>query len=227
MQYELFTDEDLRADSPFKDRVVCVLGNFSMSSRALQKKLLELGADYKPSTRVSRNVHYVLLGEDAPQDQLQYIEALNFNGYVPKVLRQQDLDNILQGHYASYYVPEEITKNLHLTYGHYLRFRVDYTDGLNPLYTRELYLSPDTSTDSAKLSQMLGDRGIYANAYVDDNTDLLLISNSTHAVLQQGGTNDILRMIEQTYNSSRSQTYRFVMTTEDELLQWLHRTPAV
>lgn len=225
MQYELFSDEELRTDSPFKDRVVCTLGSFSLSSKALQKKLLELGADYKPSTRVSRNVHFVLCGEDAPQDQIRYIEALNFNGYMPKVLHQHDLDEILQGHYAAYYVPEEITKNLRLTYAHYLRFRVDYSAGLNPLYTREIYVSPDTKTEQARLFQMLGNRGIYANPYVDDNTDVLLISNETLSVLQRGETNEVLRMIEQTYNASRSQAYRFVMTTEEELLQWLQAAP--
>lgn len=222
MQYELFSDEELLTPHPFKGRVVCVLGEFQISSKSLQKKLLEFGADYKPSTRVSRNVHYVLLGDNAPQDQLQNLESLRFNGFEPKIITPQDFDDILQGHYTSYSVPEEISKNLHLTYAHYQRFKVDYHENINPLYTSELYISPDTYTSHDVLYQQLGNRGIYANSYVDENTDVLVISNETLAVLKRGETNDILRMVEETYNTSRAQAYRYVMTTEDELLQWLN-----
>ena len=221
MQYELFSDGDFTQDTPFTGRSVCVLGNFSLSSRALQERLLSMGADFKPSTKVSRNVHFILIGRGAPQDQLEYLQTLAFNGYHPKVLDSNQLDDLLAGHYAPYRVPEKIQKQLRLTLRHYKLFQVDYSKGVNPLYTKELYISPDMQTPRSELFQQLGDRGIYANPYIDETTDILVISDQTLACLERGESNKILHYIEDIYNKSRAQTYRYVMTTESQLLSFL------
>ncbi len=213
--------EDFHPETPFTDRVLCVLGTFRQSPRALQQRLRDMGADYKPSTRLSRNVHYLLLGQDPPQDQMDYLQTLAFNGYHPRVIRQDELDDILAGHYTPYLVPREIQKDLRLTAAHYEQLHVDYTQGLNPLYTRELYVAPDTQTPQRRLYQMLGDRGIYANPRIDDTTDVLLISETTLQNLRQGNLDPVAQYIEQTYNASRAQAYRYVMTTEPELLAFL------
>ena len=57
--------------------------------------------------------------------------------------------------------------------------------------------------------------------YIDDTTDILVISNDSLRHLQEGKTDDTLRYIEQQYNQSRAQAFRFVMTSEAELLAWL------
>ena len=221
MQYELFSDGDFTQDTPFTGRSVCALGSFSLSSKALQERLLSMGADFKPSTKVSRNVHFVLVGRGAPQDQLEYLQTLVFNGYCPKVLNANELDDLLAGHYSPYRVPEKIQKQLHLTLRHYQQFQVDYSCGVNPLYTKELYVSPDMQTPQAELFQRLGDHGIYANSYIDDTTDVLVISDRTLECLQRCESNEILRYIEDIYNKSRAQNYRYIMTTEGQLLSFL------
>lgn len=221
---ELFGESAQESQSPLAGRVVCMLGSFAQSSATMQRKLREQGADYKPSTRVSRNVHYVLVGRGAPQDQLDYLDTLAFNGYHPRVLRQPDWDAIQQGQWEEYRVPQQIEKHLHLTLRHYQSSRVDYSARMNPLYMRELYIAPDTETPQEQLYQLLGDRGIYANPYIDDSTDVLVISERTLDHLRQGETDEVLRAIESTYNASRAQQYRYVMTTERELVQWLTET---
>ncbi len=223
MQYELFSESDFQQDSPLAGRTVCALGAFSLSSRALQERLLALGADFRPGTKVSRNTHYVLVGRGAPQDQMEYLRTLAFHGYCPRVLSATELDDLLAGHYAPYRVPLKIQKQLHLTLQHYLQFQVDYSQGLNPLYTRELYVAPDTQTPQALLYQQLGNRGVYANPYIDDTTDVLVISDQTLGCLKSGQSCDVLRYIEETYNQSRAQSYRYVMTTESQLLSFLSR----
>ncbi|MCR4921150.1 MAG: hypothetical protein K5945_05510 [Bacteroidaceae bacterium] len=215
--------EDYRPDTPFTDRVVCLLGTFRQSSRALQQKLREMGADYRPSTRPSRNVHYCLVGENPPADQMDYLATLAYHGYRPRVLRQNDLDDILSGHYAGYRVPAEFCKDLRLTRSHYELSHVDYSLGMNPLYTRELYLSPDTLTPQYSLYRMLGERGIYANAYIDETTDVLLVSDRTLEDITEGRSNPVVEYIQQTYNRSRAQSYRYVMTTESEILAFLEK----
>lgn len=223
-QFSLFGDADFAADSPLKGRVVCILGTFRQPAKKIQQFFTALGADCRLSTKVSRNVHYVLVGRGAPADQLDYIRTLEYHGYCPRVLSQEGLDDMMQGHRSQYSVPAEISKNLHLTPSHYSNCRLRYGSSPgNPLYTRELFVAPDTVTPQPQLYQLLGDNGIYANPYIDDTTDVIVISDATLSRLHDGLRDDTMRTIEASYNASRSQTFRYVMTCESELLGWLER----
>lgn len=213
MQYELFSDADFQQETPFTKRSVCLLGSLPKS---LRQRIQALGAEIKQS--LSRNVHYVVLGKDVPASSLEQLRQLAFNGYNPKTLSENDLESILQGRYSSYIVPEQISKDLHLTLQHYLGSRLQYENKGNSLYMKELYLAPDVQPD---LYQMLGNRGIYANAYIDDTTDVIVISDASLQHLQEGKTDETLQYIEKWYNQSRAQAFRFVMTSEGELLAWL------
>ena len=96
-----------------------------------------------------------------------------------------------------------------------------YGDAGNTLYTRELFVPSDTRTPQDELYQKLGDHGIYANSYIDDTTDVIVLSDLTLERLKAGETDDTIRTIEKAYDESRSQTFRFVLTSEHELLEWL------
>lgn len=225
MQYELFSDTDLQQETPFTRRSVCLLGNFRIASKALQKKLQGLGADIKPG--LSRNLHYVVLGRDVPAEALEHLQQLTYHGYQPKTLTENDVDDILQGHYSPYIVPEETGKDLHLTLQHYLGAQLNYDGDENTLYMKELYLAPDTQTPQQDLYQMLGNLGIYANAYIDDTTDIIVLSDRSVQHLREGQSDDTLHYIEQQYNQSRAQTFRFRITSEDELLTWVRNRQMV
>ena len=222
MQYELFSDTEFQQETPFTRRSVCLVGTFRIATKTLQKKLQALGAEVKQG--LSRNLHYVVMGRNVPADAIERLQQMAFHGYQPKALDENDLENILQGHYNSYFVPEQTRKDLHLTIRHYLDGRLCYEERENPLYMKELYLVPDTETPQAELYQMLGNRGIYANTYIDDTTDVLVISDRSLQHLRNGQSDEALHYIEQQYNQSRAQTFRFRMTSEGELLAWL-RTP--
>ena len=223
MQYELFSDSDFQQETPFTRRYVCLLGSFHTATKALQKKLQALGADVKPG--LSRNLHYVVLGRNVPAESLEHLQQLAYHGYQPKELSESNLDDILQGHYNPYFVPEQTSKDLHLTLRHYLSAQVQYDSGDNPLYMEELYLAPDTEIPQGEFYQMLGNLGIYANAYIDDTTDIIVLSDRSVQHLREGKSNDTLRYIEQQYNKSRAQTFRFRMTSEGELLAWIKTRP--
>ena len=222
MQYELFSDADFQQETPFAGRSICLLGKFRQASKALQQRLQTLGAEVKQG--LSRSLHYVVLGRDVPSDAQERLRQLNYHGYCPKILNEADLDNILGGHYSSYATPVQVRKDLHLTYQHYLDAQLHFEGRENPLYTKELYLAPDVTPD---LYQMLGNRGIYANAYIDDTTDVLVISDSSLRCLQEGKDDASIRHIETWYDQSRSQTFRFTMTSEAELLAWLNKRRCV
>ena len=220
MQYELFGDADFQQEQPFAGRTFCLLGTFRQASKTLRQKLQGLGAETKQG--LSRGLHYAVLGQNVPADTQEKLAQLAFHGYCPKILTEADLDNILGGHYGAYAVPEQTKKDLHLTLRHYLECRLRFDGSLNPLYTKELFLAPDTLPD---LYQKLGNRGIYANAYIDDTTDVLVISDASLQHLRDGSTDASLRYIEEQYNKSRAQTFRFMMTSEGELREWLSAFP--
>lgn len=213
--------DDYVPETPFSGRVVCSAGTFRLSPRALAQRLLQMGADYKPSARPSRNVHFVLLGQNPPADVLDALRQLRFHGYSPRVLNPDELDDILAGHYAGYHVPQQIQKDLRLTPDHFQQLRLSYEGSLNPLYTREVYVDPLTRTPQPRLYQMMGNRGIYANPYIDDTTDCLLLAPDTLDSLRQGRPNPTISYIQQTYNQSRAQYFRFAMTSEEDLLRFL------
>ena len=48
-----------------------------------------------------------------------------------------------------------------------------------------------------------------------------MLSDLTLERLKAGETDDTIRTIEKAYDESRSQTFRFVLTSEHELLGWL------
>lgn len=221
MQYELFNDADFQQETPFTRRSVCLLGSFHTASKTLQKKLQALGAEVKQG--LSRNLHYVVLGENVPAEALEHLQQLAFHGYQPKELSESDLDDILQGHYSPYFVPEQTGKNLHLTSRHYFNAQFHYEGRENPLYMEELYLAPDTETPQEDLYQMLGNFGIYANAYIDETTDVIVLSNRSLQHLLEGKSDETLHYIEQQYNKSRAQTFRFRMTSEGEILAWMKK----
>ena len=220
-ELSLFQDDELMQCSPLKGRNVCILGSMRQPARKVQQFFAAHGAECRASTKVSRNVHYILLGDGAPADQVEYIRTLGFHGYHPRVIRQKELDDMMQGHFSPYFVPEAIAKELHLSYGHYERSHLVYGDAGNPLYTRELFVPSDTRTPQDELYQKLGDHGIYANSYIDDTTDVIVLSDLTLERLKAGETDATIRTIEKAYDESRSQTFRFVLTSEHELLGWL------
>ena len=219
MQYELFSDTDFQQETPFTRRSVCLLGSFRIASKALQKKLQALGADVKSG--LSRNLHYVVLGKDVPAESLEYLQQMVYHGYQPRRLSESDLDDVLQGHYSPYFVPEQTSKDLHLTFQHFLTAQVHYNSSENTLYMEELYLAPDTQMPQEELYQMLGNLGIYANAYIDETTDIIVLSDRSVQHLREGLSDDTLHYIQQQYNQSRAQTFRFRMTSESELLTWI------
>ncbi len=217
----LFPDMEAYETQPLKGRIVCILGSFVQPAKELTKRLTQMGAECKMGTKVSRNVHYVLVGNDAPADQLEYLHTLAFHGYHPRVLDQQGVDRLMEGHIASLMVDTEIRKDLHLTWEHYMQCCMKLEAGRNNLYTKELFVAADVMERTPGLSIALGNRGIYANTYIDDSTDVLVMGNDTLQKLKEGISDDTLHAIEQTYNQSHAQSFRYVLLAEAELKEWL------
>lgn len=219
-QLTFFFDEREESKAPLEGRIVCVVGSFRQSIYTLQHFFQELGADFRPTAKPNRNVHYVLLGEGATAQTLEYLQTMAFHGFCPRVLRSQDIDDLLHGaDIEKYIVPKNISKNLKLTYRHYELMRLDLTEQMNPLYTHELFVPSDTSIASEELYQLLGNKGVYANTYIDDTTDTLLLSDASLLRLREEGTDATIQYIESTYNNSKAQYFRYAILSESDVVE--------
>lgn len=220
MQLSLFDDQEVQPQCPFTNRSVCVLGQFSQG-RALVPRLQRLGADVRLT--VTRQLHYVLVGENAPSAELEKLEQMNLNGWVPRQIGQAQLDEILNGFGSSYHVEAEICKHLTLSAAHWHQFRVDFSSDANPLYTCELYVPVDDFVKQHNLYQELGNRGIYANPSLDETIDCLFLSDDAVKHMLSGTTCDELKTIERLYNESRSQMFRWRLTCVSDILDFLEK----
>ena len=220
MQYGFFTDEDFQQATPFTDRVVCVIGNIGTNASAVKKRILDFGAT-EVRTSVSRGVHYVIIGDDVPDSQLSALSELNFHGYYPMILHKAELNDIFSGHYTDYISSSEIVKTLRLGIQHYNELKVELIPGVNSLYTKEVYVPAVTQISQTELCQLLGNLGIYANSYMDDSTNLLLLPDYSISHLKEGITDDVILYIQDSYNTMRAQNFIFQLVSESDLLAWL------
>ena len=220
MQYGFFTEEDFQQTTPFTDRVVCVIGNLGSNTNAVRKRILDFGAT-EVRTSVSRGVHYVVIGDDVPDSQLSALSELNFHGYYPKVLHRAELNDIFSGHYTDYTTSPEIVKSLRLGIQHYNALKAELKPGLNSLYTEEVYVPAVTQNSQPMLCQQLGNMGIYANSYMDDATNLLLLPDVSISHLKEGKTDDVILYIQDSYNTMRAQNFVFQIVSESDMIAWL------
>ena len=220
MQYGFFTDEDFQQTTPFTDRVVCMIGSLVTNANTVRKRILDFGAT-EVRTSVSRGVHYVIMGDDVPDSQLSVLSELNFHGYYPMVLHKAELNDIFSGHYTDYTTSPEIVKSLRLGIQHYNALKVELMAGINSLYTKEVFVPASTQISHTELCQQLGNMGIYANSYMDDATNLLLLPDSSISCLKNGESDEVIQYIQDSYNTMRAQNFIFQIVSESEMAAWL------
>lgn len=80
-------------DNPFYDKKVVITGVFTQNRKELALMLKNLGADI--DTTITKRTNFVVMGEEAGWKKVETIEKLQGEGYGIKVIRQQELDEIL------------------------------------------------------------------------------------------------------------------------------------
>ena len=71
------------------------------------------------------------------------------------------------------------------------------------------------------LFQQLGDLGVYANNYIDDTTNILLLPDESISHLKEGTTDDVILYIQDSYNAMRAQNFAFQLISESDILAWI------
>lgn len=233
-EVSLFFQEEQPNDSvnnPFAGRKVVIEGTFhTLKRETIKIRIQRLGGEVL-SGDVTKNVQYIVLGKNAAAEKVEKLNKLNFNGYYPKILREEDCCNIFEGQYEGYFMPKELSKDLRLTTEHYKKNHVQYGNILtepsgrqyipNPLYGKNLYLGQGIRGDKLVLSQMLGMLGIYSGLGLSDSTQIIVLSHEAFRALEDGDTHPELSLIQETYNRGLAQWYSYLLTTEQDLLSWI------
>ena len=227
-QLTLFDDLEMAPalQCPFVGRRVVVTGSFALGRQALRSSLLRMGAAEVKFDKLQRNAHFLLVGENPNEEALKYHRLYVHDGYNIMKLYADDLQRIQNGDYAPYQMPEEITKDLHLTEEHLFWKAPDIDglknqrlpspvalDSLSVLYGREIYVHPSIMNDMPELAQLLGCMGAYANTEMDEMIDSILISTSMPV--------EICRSIEESYNASRATLFNIPFIILEDLMSYV------
>ena len=206
--------------NPFYDRKVVITGVFNCDRKKLAAKLKSMGADIDVS--ITRKTHYVVIGNEPGPAKMQKIDKLIHDGYPIRPLYQNDLDNILSGKYEGYYMEKKIRKNLKLSYEHYIRHHITFSDDCyNIIASKELFFGKGFAGDFNVFNQITGNLGAAGdNICIYPETNICVLSNSTIQKLMDGVSDETIKYIENYYNSSKSIEFTYTFLSEQEILDF-------
>lgn len=218
---ETIADEN----SPFYNRNVLVTGEFVIDGEEIDRTDIEktlriqYGAILKAN--ISKNVHFILIGESPGPDKIKDVENLIYNGFNIRKLYEEDLYKILKGEWEGYHVSEEIVKDLNLTYEHYTKKCLKFENGLNVIAGKEMFQGKGLSGEKDLFAQITGNLGANSDYQMFPETNLCVLSDSTIEKLKNGEKDNTITCIEACYNSRKARTFELSFISEGEILRFV------
>lgn len=207
-------------NNPFYDRKVVLTGLFSQGRQELGKILKSMGADN--DTSISKKTNFVLIGKEPGEAKINKLNKLLHDGWSIKKLYQEDIDNILNGEWEGYHVPKTNTKDLNLTYEHYLKHLYNRKNVNNPIYGHELFVSNSILGHFDYFSQMCGYVGAFVNDDMCPEIDLCVLSERTLSLLKQGKKDETIQYIESYYNTHKAVVFDYRFISETDILNYIN-----
>lgn len=209
-------------DNPLRDRCFVILGKFGFDRSEIKNALQMMGGEEK--NQVSKNSHFVLLGTDAPEDQLANLSKLRKNGYQLRVIQDdEELEELLYVGGQKFMVAKEIRKQLDFTWHHYEEHIVDLSGVQNAIAGKELYFGASLAGKEDYFYQMCGNLGSFGNWDLNPAVQICVLSDATLALLKQGQKDETIRAIETYYNNTPAITFEFRFISETAILDFCRR----
>jgi hypothetical protein len=73
------------------------------------------------------------------------------------------------------------------------------------------------------IRQLIGNFGGYANPEYYDDTNVVMLSDETLSLLEQGVKDDIIIQIENQYNESSAKMFDIQFTCESDFISWVKK----
>ena len=237
-QLDIFGDSAISQQNPLTNRRVGFIGTFK-NRAALVKKVKEFGASDKSKDGLTRDTQILVMGSDVKQEDLNRLKCYEHDGWKPLKITEVELQKIFKGHYAGFETPSVAKKHVCLDMSYYnwsppVLSDVDsdedygvrcssplvYGEG-NPIYGMEIYVPNKPHTDMGILRQIIGNFGGYANTEYFDETNVIMLSEETLHLLEQGIKDDVITQIEKQYNQSSTKMFNIQFTSELDFITWV------
>lgn len=238
IQQDLFGDNAIEQQNPLSNRRVGFIGQFK-NRAALVKKVKEFGASDKSKDGLTRDTQILVMGENIKQDDLNRLLCYEHDGWRPLKISENDLLDIFKGHYAGYETTTTPIKQVSIDMSYYnwvppvtsieegdegtgvrcsspLVYRED-----NPIYGMEIFVPNRPNTDMGIIRQLIGNFGGYANAEYCDDTNIVMLGDSTLSKLEQGIKDEVILDIENKYNKSNTKYFNVQFTSESDFINWV------
>jgi len=238
IQQDLFGNSAINQQNPLTDRRVGFIGKFK-NRAALVKKVKEFGASGKSKDGLTRDTQILVMGSDVKQEERNRLLCYEHDGWKPLKITEVDLQEIFKGHYSGYETSLEPVKHvsIDMSYYNWNPPMVSEEDGDetgtrcssplvygddNPIYGLEIYVPNRPNADMSIIRQLIGNLGGYANAEYFDDTNIVMLGDSTLKNLEQGIKDEVILSIENHYNKSNTKMFNIQFTSESDFINWVN-----
>ena len=239
-QLDIFGDSAISQQNPLTNRRIGFIGTFK-NRAALVKKVKEFGASDKSKDGLTRDTQILVMGSEVKQEDLNRLTCYEHDGWKPLKITEADLQEIFKGHYAGFETPAVAKKQVSLDMSYYnwtppvmSEEDGDEDSGIrcssplvysedNPIYGMEIYVPNRPGTDMGVLRQIIGNFGGYANTEYVDETNVVMLSEETLRLLEQGIKDDVITQIEIQYNQSSTKMFNIQFTSEPDFISWVKK----
>lgn len=239
-QLDMFGDSAISQQNPLTNRRVGFVGKFK-NRAALVKRVKDLGASDKSKDGLTRDTQILVMGSDVKQEDLNRLKCYEHDGWKPLKITETDLQEIFKGHYAGFETPADAQKQVSIDMSYYnwtppvlSEEDSDEDSGVrcssplvygedNPIYGMEIYVPNRTNADMGIIRQLVGNFGGYANTEYVDETNIVMLSEKTLSLLEQGIKDDVITQIEKQYNQSSTKMFNIQFTSELDFISWVKK----
>lgn len=209
-------------ENPMRERCFVIVGKFGYDRADIRKALLTMGGEEK--NQVSKYCHFVLLGTEAPEDQLANLKKLRKNGFLLRIVQgDEELEGLLYEGGRKFMVSKEIKKELDFTWQHYIEHAMDLSGHQNAIASKELYFGTGLAGRPDYFYQMCGNLGAFGNWDLNPAVQICVLSDATLEQLKQGRKDETIRAIETYYNSTPAITFEYRFISEATILDFCRR----
>lgn len=188
---------------------------------------------------VKETTSFFVVGKNPNEDSMKRFALNEHDGYHAKMISEDKLYEFLTGQFTEEdIVADKVEKRLHLDMSYYnwtapiingktfvsrvsspLKYNADGRE--NPITQKEIYVPDFPNVNMSVIRQMIGNLGGYANTEYFDDTNIVMLSDSTLEKLEKGVKDEVIVGIENMYNKSNTKIFNIQFTSESDFINWV------
>ena len=188
---------------------------------------------------VKESTHFFIVGSNPNEESLKHYALNEHDGFHAVMINEDKLYMFLNGQFSEEdKVPETVEKKLNIDISYY-NWKAPVINGKtfvsrlsspleyemkgwqNTIYQKEIYVPDIPGIDMDAFRQIIGNLGGYANRQYYDDTNIVMLGDSTLQKLEQGIKDDVIIEIENQYNNSNAKVFNVQFTCESDFIKWV------